>query len=230
MREQNQPLKLALIAFCVLAVAAAAGVIGYWIIYRAHAPERALEAKFKMLQVSDGNPLIQNFREDGPDAVVFLARKMDSPKAATREKAVATLRTMGPAYSGQPAGFKALCAALNQSDDQERSIAEGALGDLGDQAKTAVPALINAVSDNTDINGIWALGRIGPAAADALPTLESIMRQPDGRARIYAAGAVLQIGGTNDEAQAVIQKASQDSSAQIRNDARNVTVELSIRD
>jgi len=95
MRGQNQPLKLALIALCVLVVAAA-GAVSYWMVYRAHAGDRAMEGKFRMMQVSDGNPLIQSFRDRGPDAVAFLARKMDSPSAATREKAVATLRTMGP--------------------------------------------------------------------------------------------------------------------------------------
>ena len=43
------------------------------------------------------------------------------------------------------------------------SIAAGALGDIGPKAGAAVPALIQCVSVCTNINGVWALGRIGPA-------------------------------------------------------------------
>jgi len=77
----------------------------------------------------------------------------------------------------------------------------------------------------TDINGVWALGRIGPDAKAALPVLESKMRQDAGRERVYAAGAVWAIGGENSEAAAIVKAALEDADAHVRTDAKNVLVE-----
>jgi HEAT repeat protein len=189
----------------------------------------------------------------GPDAVAFLAHQMkqkDSflrdryvalwPKmpaflksrlkqptsaAATRLKAVKALRQMGPSVTGSDIGLAALRSALEHPDIELRSIAEGALGDLGPRAKGAVPALIKCVAGSTNINGVWALGRIGPDAKAALPILESKMRQETGRERVYAAGAVWKIGGENAEARLVIKKALEDPDRHVRIDAENVLVE-----
>ena len=132
---------------------------------------------------------------------------------------------MGRSYTGSDICLAALCAALNQSDIEVQSIAEGALGDLGPKAKAAVPALIKCVSGGTDINGVWALGCIGPDAKAALPILESKMRQETGRERVYAAGAVWAIGGENAEAKAVVAKALEDPDKHVQIDAHTVLVE-----
>lgn len=190
-----------------------------------YAGDRILQAKFDQLQGYQGDPVIQTFRDSGPDAVAFLARQMESKDSTIRVKAVGALRQMGRSYTGSDIGLAALCAALNQSDIEVRSRAEGALGDLGPKAKAAVPALIKCISGGTDINGVWALGRIGPDAKAALPVLESKMRQETGRERVYAAGAVWAIGGENAEAKAVVEKALKDPDKHIQVDARNVLVE-----
>lgn len=184
-----------------------------------------LQERFDQFNGPDDDPAIQTFRNCGQTAVVFLARKIQSKKPAERVKAVSALRKMGPEFTGSSAGMAALCGALNATNNFERSIAEGALGDLGPQAKDAVPALIICVSQGTDINGVWALGRIGPNAKAALPVLESKMNQPTGRERVYAAGAVWKIGGENFEAKEVVKKALKDADPSVRNDARNVLVE-----
>jgi HEAT repeat protein len=132
---------------------------------------------------------------------------------------------MGHSFTDSDIGVAALCGALNDPDDEVRSIAEGALGDAGQKAKAAVPSLIKCISGGTDINGVWALGRIGPDAKDALPILESKMRQETGRERVYAAGAVWAIGGENAEAAAVVKKALEDPDPHVRIDAKNVLVE-----
>lgn len=212
-----------------------------------------LEAQFDQLQGYTDDPGIPTLREMGPDAVAFLARQMkrqDSflqdqyialwPKmptflkarlkqpanaAAASVKAVTALRQMGPSFTGTDIGLAALRSALEHPDIEFRSIAEGALGDLGPQAKAAVPALIKCVAGRTNINGVWALGMIGPDAQPALPILKSKMRQETGRERVYAAGAVWQIGGENDEARSVIRKALEDRDRHVRIDATNVLVE-----
>jgi HEAT repeat protein len=188
--------------------------------------DRMFQAKFDQLRGYNGDPVIQSFRNRGQDAVAFLARQMESKDTIIQVKAVRALRQMGTSFTASDIGLAALCAALNHPDDELCEIAEGALGDLGPQAKAAVPALIKSVSGRTDINGVWALGRIGPDAKAALPVLESKLRQETGRERVYAAGAVLEIGGDNAEARAVVEKALEDPDPHIRIDAKNVLVQI----
>jgi hypothetical protein len=192
---------------------------------KSRSQDRLLQVKFDQFQGYDGDPVIQVFRDNGQKAVAFLARQMESMDSSIRVKAVGALRQMGRSYTDSNIGMAALCAALNQSDIEVRSRAEGAIGDLGPKAKAAVPAIIKSVSEDTDINGVWALGSIGPDAKAALPVLESKMRQETGRERVYAAGAVWAIGGENAEAKAVVEKALEDPDKHIQIDAHNVLVE-----
>lgn len=198
-----------------------------WILIsqKTRSQNRILQAKFEKITGYDRDPVIQDFRDSGQAAVTFLARQMQSRDAGIREKAVGALRQMGASFTDSDAGLAALCAAMHWSDAKMRSIAEGALGDVGPKAKAAVPALIECVSEGMDINGVWALGRIGPDAEAALPVLESKMRQGAGRERVYAAGAVWAIGGQNAEAAAIVKMALADSDHHVRTDARNVLVE-----
>ena len=184
--------------------------------------DKVLQSKFDQLQGFRGDPIIQFFRDSGQPAVGFLAQQMESKDAVIRVKAAGALRAMGPQFTASGVGFDALSAALNQSDIELQSIAEGALGDLGPKAKAAVPGLIKCVSGCTNINGVWALGAIGPEAKAALPVLESKMRQKTGRERVYAAGAVWNIGGTNAEARTVIKNALEDQDRHVRIDATNI--------
>ena len=55
-----------------------------------------LEENFEKFLGYDGDPVIQSFRERGQDAVVFLARKVESKDLTSRVKAVKALRQMGP--------------------------------------------------------------------------------------------------------------------------------------
>ncbi|HTB83514.1 MAG TPA: thioredoxin-like domain-containing protein [Candidatus Sulfotelmatobacter sp.] len=188
--------------------------------------DQLLQAEFDGFQNYQDDPEIQWFRDSGQGAVVFLAKKAKSEDSKIRVKALGALRYMGPPYSSSDAGLAALCAALNRpAGDEARNVAEGALGDIGPDAKVAIPALIKCISEGTDINGVYALGQIGPDAKAALPILESKMRQETSRERVYAAGAVWAIGGQNVEAQAVVQKALGDADSDVRNDARNVLIE-----
>lgn len=239
----RKPIWLTLIALIVTGVA-------IWLFAPAEPryQNQTLQARFDQLQGYTGDPVIQTLRDIGPDAVAFLAYQMkrrDSlrdryvalwPKlpafvksrlkqpmsaAAIRVKAVVALRQMGPSFTGSDIALTALTTALDHPDIELRSRAEGALGDLGPQGKSAVPVLIKSVERRTrtntghmDINGIWALGRIGPDAEAALPLLESIMKEQAGRERVYAAEAVLRIGGDSAAAIAALEIALGDSDPQ----------------
>jgi HEAT repeat protein len=201
------------------------GSIWFLVSDKTRAKNKVFQAEFAQLQGYQGDPVIKTYRESGQPAVAFLAQQMKSKDSAIRVKAAGALRQMGTSFTSSDVGLAALCAALNPSDVECCSMAEGALGDLGPQAKVALPALIECVSRGTDINGVWALGRIGPDAKAALPVLESKMRQETGRERVYAAGAVWAIGGENAEAKAVVAKALVDPDQHTRIDANNVLVE-----
>lgn len=216
-----------------------------------------LQGWFDQFKGYDGDPVAQTLRDIGPDSVSFLAKRMvknDSflntqyvalwPKlpafvksrlkrpntaAEKRVKAVGALRQMGSPFTDSEAGLAALTTALNHPDIEVRSRAEGALGDLGPQARTAVPALIKSVEQRTrtstghmDINGIWALGRIGPDAKPALPLLEALLKEKDGRELVYAAEAILKIGGDKAGAISALQRALDDEDQQARREAATV--------
>jgi HEAT repeat protein len=162
-------------------------------------------------------------------AIMKSRLKQPMSAAAIRVKAVGALRQMGHPFTDSDIGLSALTTALNHPDIELRSRAEGALGDLGPQAKAAVPTLIKSVERRTrtgtghmDINGIWALGRIGPDAKVALPLLESIVKQKGGRELVYAAEAVLKIGGDHAAAIAALEKALKDPDSQARREAAEV--------
>jgi HEAT repeat protein len=56
--------------------------------------------------------------------------------------------------------------ALKNADINIRRDAARVLGEIGPGAKDAVPELIEALDDaDMDLIAVWALGRIGPAAA-----------------------------------------------------------------
>ena len=190
-----------------------------------------LEEKFSRFEGFDTDPVIPFFQDGGQESVGFLAEKLESADAAVRAKAAVALRQMGPRFTASEAGVAALCGVLQKPDAEDGifagggSIAAGALGDIGPKAGAAVPALIQCVSVCTNINGVWALGRIGPAAAAALPVLESKMKQPAGRERVYAAGAVWNIGGDKVAAKAVVANALNDPDSHVRVDAKNMVTE-----
>ena len=183
---------------------------------------KTLEAWFNQLQGSQGDAVVATFREIGTDAVVFLgaqSRKHDSvlkrgyitlwPKLPAflksklkqptnavpiRVKALGALRRMRPGFTKLEPGMTILIEALNDPSEEVRSIAEGALGDIGPEAAAAVHALIRSVErGGFSINGIWALGRIGPEAKPADPLLKAIVRRKTGRQLVYAAEALWRI-------------------------------------
>ena len=193
---------------------------------KSHAKAGMLPAKFSELSNADNDPSIEAFRDCGQDGVAFLVEKLKSNDPAVRLKAVGALRKLGRSLTSTNLCITALCDTLTQPDPEISSIAEGALGDIGPQAKPAVPALMKLVSDGTDINGVWALGRIGADASAALPLVEQLMRDKTGRIQVYAAGAVLEIGGENEEARSVIESALAGSDAHVQIDAKNVMADL----
>jgi hypothetical protein len=74
--------------------------------------------------------------------------------------------------------------ALKSTDIDIRRGAARALGEIGPEAKDAVPELVGALDDeDMDLIAVWALGRIGPAAIAAVPAVRWWLKKIDSRCR-----------------------------------------------
>jgi HEAT repeat protein len=69
--------------------------------------------------------------------------------------------------------------ALKDEDWRIRANAARGLGEMGLDAKHAVPELIEALNDDdVSLIAVWALGEIGPAARSAAPAIIHWMERP----------------------------------------------------
>ena len=87
-----------------------------------------------------------------------------------------------------PEDVEMLLDALESRDDYVSAFAAWTLGNMGDGARAAVPALVRALKrEKTNAVVSGALARIGPAAAKAVPVLLEALRSPDADRRWRAA-------------------------------------------
>jgi HEAT repeat protein len=90
----------------------------------------------------------------------------------------------------------ALVSALRDEDARVRALAALAIGEIGREAVSAVPALITLLSDSEEGargNACIALSGIGPAARDALPALRAALSDPSTSVRRFAQRAIERI-------------------------------------
>ena len=94
--------------------------------------------------------------------------------------------------------ISALILDLQDPNDNVRSSAADALGDLGAEAKDAIPALIVVVQQEQDYwvrnRAIVALGNMGEAAKTAIPDLVALLKDSDEKVHRIAAEALGEIG------------------------------------
>jgi len=196
----------------------------------------------------DGDPELKGFREQGSNAIVYLAEKVTlhddllkraaivvytnlpsglasrirPPVSLTPDqiKAVKALRQMGPAYTSLEPAVEALIVALGDSSAEVRSIAQGALGDIGPAASNAVPALIDSVEHSEPrLNAVWALGRIGAQAKTAVPSLQQVIATGQSREKVYAAEALWRIHPGEVRALSCLRNGLTDTNTQARAEA-----------
>ncbi len=89
----------------------------------------------------------------------------------------------------------ALEAAFRDSDSSVRAWAAAAVGNIGEGAAQAVPALIGLLhgDEGSRNNACFALGQIGPAAKAAIPELRRALHDPSPAVRGFAARAIPKI-------------------------------------
>lgn len=160
-------------------------------------PLLRLAATWALLELEPGNP------EYVKIAVPRLTEALSRPEPAIRLEAARTLGRLGVA--GQ-AAVPALIARLADDQDQAVRITSAmALAELGTTSETAV-AHLTALLSQRDIQGrraaMYVLGRLGTAAASAVPALRRVLQSGPSEDRIVAAWALLKIHGTDPDTRA----------------------------
>ncbi|MEG4503476.1 HEAT repeat domain-containing protein [Microcoleus sp. F6_B4] len=93
--------------------------------------------------------------------------------------------------------ISALISDLQDPNDDVRSSAAEALGNLGPEVKDAVPALTAALQDQSwrvRYNAAEALGKIGQEAKTAIPALVALLKDSDEKVHRITAEALGEIG------------------------------------
>ncbi|MDZ4862100.1 MAG: HEAT repeat domain-containing protein [Gemmatimonadota bacterium] len=142
----------------------------------------------------------------GPAAVPALIPALRNPDPWVRANAAEALGAIGASGGGQ--AVKPLARLLADDSLWVRASAGWALGHLGASAKPAVKPLTNALQEElrhdpelrTPARRVrveqysYALGRIGPAAGEAVPGLLSVFFDGGDSLRIVAAAALAGVG------------------------------------
>ena len=137
------------------------------------------------------------------------------PSAMDRRHAIDSLVGLHPKCGDLI--VRSLSNILGDADADVRWAAVGALSRIGPAAADAVPALIEALRDTTEVIGkaaAEALGRIGPAAVDGVPALIAALSDDNEAIRVAAVGALGRIGpAAADAVPALIEALSDDNDA-----------------
>ena len=122
---------------------------------------------------------------------------LEDPSEAVRFEAARALTALGPTAADVPR----LGVAVGSADDFVSAFAAWALGNLGEAARPAVPALARALGrERIDTVVAGALARIGPAAADAVPALVGMLQSADPGRRWRGARTLGRIGNPAEAA------------------------------
>ena len=112
----------------------------------------------------------------GPHAVPALIQGLKDKDKLTRSSAARAIGKLGPkAASAVPDLLEAL-------DDQDPTVHADVARALGEIGSAAVPGLVNVLHSTQrarQISAAWTLERIGPQAAEAVPTLSELACQRD---------------------------------------------------
>lgn len=124
--------------------------------------------------------LLQKFGKTARFALPELYKMLNDPELPVRLKVVETLWQLEPKQADKL--VPVLVEVLQQKDPVLRGRALAVLSQLGAKAKAALPAIKSALRDadfNVQLQAILAAAAIGPAAADVMPELLTILRTDD---------------------------------------------------
>ena len=167
---------------------------------------------------------LQTLLEIGDPAVPLLREALNDKDQHVRISAAKALAALGFYSDALPT----LTQSLSATDGATRHRAAVALADIGPPANVALSDLESALSDpapRVRAAAAWALGRIGKAAAPAIPALSNVLGDrpnQEENVRNAAAWALGEIGiGVPTAATALAEALTNDSAARLRLTAAN---------
>lgn len=150
-------------------------------------------------------------------AVPSLVEALHDPEGKVRVHAAEALARLDPA--GGTDWQTVLRAGLKERAGSVRRAAAEALGNLGTDARAAVPALAEALTD-PDLRVRWAvadaLGQLGPPARAAVPALVEALSDPELPIRIAALDALGWIGADARSAVPLLLARLEDADSNLR--------------
>ncbi len=122
-----------------------------------------------------------------------------------------------------PNDIMVLVKSLEGTENQVRAQAAQALGNIGAEAKPAIPALLKLLRDeqNDVTSGMLAdaLAKIGPPAKQDIGLLREAIKDPNTKVRAYAAASIGALGPDAGSLLALLVKAASDKHAEVRQNA-----------
>jgi HEAT repeat protein len=106
--------------------------------------------------------------------LLILAGSLDGPSRCRSVEAIAKI--------GLQEGYEVVVAALDDKDITVRNAALNGLGYFPDRAADVIPRLVHILEGEPSSckwNALWALGRLGPLAKDALPAIRKWETRPN---------------------------------------------------
>jgi HEAT repeat protein len=185
--------------------------------------------------LTENEKLLKRLKEKGlysfaQEELPTLIRILKDPDLFPKVDIVALplLRGLDPAMYAQLIHevVPAAVAALNHEDQVTRWRAAHLLGALGADAKTAVPALVEALESThgldwgSQVSAATALGMIGPEAKEAVPALIRTLQSGEPRLRSSAGFALSRIGPDAKSAVPSLLQALQDQNEYVRHNAK----------
>jgi HEAT repeat protein len=119
---------------------------------------------------------LHGLQQGGPAGVRALIRELEN--STPGESRAEILDALARAGATAKNAIPAIIGIVRGQDANGRAKAAGALGAIGQEPTLAVPALIAALKNEADTSAamrmVWALGRFGPAAEEAIPVLRTL--------------------------------------------------------
>jgi HEAT repeat protein len=157
----------------------------------------------KLLAAADAETadrIFSAFASLGPKVVPLAIKALKDPNATRRERALQVLARLGA--DAAPAAPE-LAEVIKTGTPQHKTEALYVVAAIGAKADaTAVAAAVAALGDadpQVKMAAEYAVGKIGPAAKDALPALRQLAGSDDELVKLSSVWAMLQIGTMNDE-------------------------------
>ena len=194
--------------------------------------EASLTENEKLLKRLKEKGLYSFAQEDLPTLIRILKDPELFPKVDVVE--LPLLRGLDPAMYGQLIHevVPAAVAALKHEDQWTRWRAASLLGAFGTDAKTAVPALVEALETRHgldwgfQVNAAIALGMIGLEAREAVPALIRTLQSGEAALRSSAAFALSRIGPDAKSAVPSLLRALQDQNEYVRRNAKQALEQI----